>query len=73
MGLYLDSASPADARRAKELGFVVGITTNPKLLSRVDRPAEEVLPALSRALGEGLVFYQLTAPSVVEREERVAP
>jgi len=29
MTLYLDSASLEDARRVAELGFVVGITTNP--------------------------------------------
>ena len=73
MALYLDSASVQDVRRAAELGFVVGVTTNPKLLARVDRPTEKVLPALSdalcAALGEqGTVFYQLTAPTVAERE-----
>lgn len=68
MVLYLDSASPADARRAAELGFVGGITTNPTLLARVDRPAEEILTELSDLLVEGTVFYQLTASTVPERE-----
>jgi transaldolase len=68
MALYLDSASPAEVRRAKELGFIVGVTTNPKLLAGVSRSADQVLPELCDALGEGTVFYQLTAPSVSARE-----
>jgi len=68
MVLYLDSATPADARRAAELGFVGGVTTNPTLLARVDRPAEEILTELSDLLMEGTVFYQLTASTVAERE-----
>jgi transaldolase len=68
MALYLDSASPEDVRRAARLGFVAGVTTNPKLLARVGRPAEELLPELCDALVEGVVFYQLTSPTVEERE-----
>jgi transaldolase len=68
MALYLDSASPEDVRRAARLGFVVGVTTNPRLLSRVGRPAEELVPELCDALGGGVVFYQLTAPTAEERE-----
>ncbi|RLC60695.1 MAG: transaldolase [Chloroflexota bacterium] len=68
MAIYLDSASVEDARRAAELGFVAGITTNPKLIARTGRAAEEIIPELCDVLGEGLVFYQLTAPTVEERE-----
>ncbi len=68
MSIYLDSASTADAARAAELGFVVGITTNPRLLAQVGRPAEEVIPALCDTLGQGLVFYQLNAPTPEARE-----
>jgi transaldolase len=71
MGFYLDSASAEDVRRAAELGFVgfiVGVTTNPKLIARTGRAAEEVISELCDVLGEGVVFYQLTAPTVEERE-----
>lgn len=68
MALYLDSASTDEVRRAKELGFIVGVTTNPKILASVRRSAEQVLPELCDALGEGTVFHQLTAPSVSARE-----
>lgn len=67
MTLYLDSASLEDARRVAELGFV-GITTNPRLIARAGRPAEAIIPELCDALGEGLVFYQLTGPTVEQRE-----
>lgn len=68
MALYLDSASTDQVRRARELGCIVGVTTNPKILAGVDRSADQVLPELCDALGEGTVFYQLTAPSVSARE-----
>ena len=68
MALYLDSACPDDVRRAAQLGFVVGVTTNPKLVARAGRPADELMPELCDALGKGIVFYQLTSPTVEERE-----
>jgi transaldolase len=68
MALYLDSASVEDVRRAVQLGFVAGITTNPKLIAQTDRDAEVVIPELCDALGEGVVFHQLTAPTVEGRE-----
>lgn len=68
MTLYLDSASVEDARRAAELGFVGGITTNPKLIARAGRDAAEIISELCDVLSEGLVFYQLVAPTVGERE-----
>lgn len=68
MALYLDSASVKDARQAAGLGFVGGITTNPKLIARAGRDAEKIIPELCDVLSEGLVFYQLVAPTVEERE-----
>jgi len=69
MSIYLDSASIAEATRAAELGFVAGITTNPKLLAREGRPPEAIIPDLCDALGWGLVFYQLNGPTLEERED----
>jgi transaldolase len=68
MALYLDSAVPEDVRRASALGFVVGVTTNPKLLATAGEPAEKRLPELCNALGQGVVFYQLTSPTAAKRE-----
>lgn len=69
MAIYLDSASRDDARRAVELGFIAGVTTNPKLLARVDQPAGRLIPELCDVLDDGLVFYQLTAATVEERKK----
>jgi transaldolase len=66
VAVYLDSADPEDARQAMALGFVRGITTNPKLLARVKRPPGEVLRELCH-ICPGNVFYQLTAATVSER------
>lgn len=67
MTLFLDSALAEDARRASALGFVSGLTTNPTLMAKAQRPADEVIRELC-GLVPGLVFYQLTASTVAERE-----
>ena len=67
MTLYLDSASLEDGRRAAALGFVGGATTNPVLVARAGRTAEEAVTGLVDTLG-GLVFHQLTASTAAERE-----
>lgn len=59
MAIYLDSATLDDARIAKTLGLVEGITTNPYLLSKVNLSIEETIEALCSISG-GIVFYQLT-------------
>jgi transaldolase len=67
MSLFLDSAFAGDARQAMELGFVAGITTNPALLAKVDCKPEDAIAELAD-ICPGPVFYQLTAPTVAERE-----
>ena len=67
MTLFLDSALTDDARRASALGFVNGITTNPTLMAKAQHPAEDVIRELCDLIS-GTVFYQLTAPTVAERE-----
>lgn len=67
MTLYLDSASAAEARQAMALGFVSGITTNPTLMAKVQGRPFDIIAELAD-LCPGPVFYQLTAPTVAERE-----
>lgn len=69
MALYLDSAEIEDARQAMALGFVAGITTNPMLIARTGRSAQEVIADLC-GLSPGAVFYQLTerTPEAMEAE-----
>jgi transaldolase len=68
MAIYLDSANLDDARRAQELGFVQGITTNPKLIAETGRPGLDVLSDLVEIF-EGHIFYQVTAATVDARTD----
>jgi transaldolase len=48
MKLYVDTADVDEARRAAELGFVDGITTNPSLVARQRRELEPLIRELGR-------------------------
>jgi len=60
MAIYLDSALVSEAEVASLMGWVKGITTNPTLLAKSDRPPETTLKKLA-SLTSGPVFYQLMA------------
>jgi transaldolase len=66
--LYLDSALPGEAATVTEMGFVAGVTTNPKLMAASARTPMETLVELCDC-GPGVIFYQLTADNVAEREK----
>jgi transaldolase len=70
MAIYVDSADVDDARRAKALGFVKGVTTNPSHIARTGRPGLEVLHELLEIF-DGPVFYQVTTGTVEERINQV--
>ncbi len=61
MALYLDSADVGEARLAAELGFVAGVTTNPAIMAKAGRPAEEVIADLCTIL-PGTIFHQVISP-----------
>lgn len=63
MAIYLDSALVYEARVARDLGWVSGITTNPTLLAESELPPEETLRALAAAM-PGEIFYQITASTL---------
>jgi transaldolase len=65
--LLLDSADVAAARRAADLGFVRGATTNPTLMAASGRRAEAVVPDLADIL-PGPIFYQVTGETLAARE-----
>jgi transaldolase len=69
MALFIDSADIEDVRRAFELGFVTGVTTNPALIAKTGRPGLEVLNDLLD-LTNGPVFYQVTAATPNGRAEQ---
>ncbi len=59
MALFLDSANVEEAQRARDLGFIVGVTTNPALAAKAGRPALDLVRDLA-GLADWLVFHQLT-------------
>lgn len=63
MAIYLDSANLEEARQARDLGWVYGVTTNPSLMARVRMPAEVTLKALGQ-LNFRHVFYQLISQNL---------
>lgn len=60
MAIFVDSAKENEVKKAIAFGWVSGVTTNPSLLARVDRPPEVVLEQLS-SISPGPLFYQLMA------------
>ncbi len=43
MKLFIDTANVEEIRRAKELGVLDGVTTNPSLVAKEGRPFEEII------------------------------
>jgi transaldolase len=63
MAIYLDSAILDEARWAKTLGWVYGVTTNPTLIAKAGIAPEVVLMELA-ALEFHQVYYQLVSQNV---------
>ena len=63
MAIYLDSAIIEEARQAKKLGWVYGVTTNPTLMARAGVAPEVVLKELA-ALDFHQVYYQLVSQNM---------
>lgn len=64
MAIYLDSARLDEARRAKDFGWVHGVTTNPSLMAKAGIQPEEVLSGLAD-LEFPQVYYQLVSQDPV--------
>jgi transaldolase len=60
MAIYLDSAILEEACRARELGWLHGVTTNPTLMAKAGVDPETILSRLSE-LGFHQVYYQLVS------------
>ena len=63
MAIYLDSAIIEEARQAKKLGWIYGVTTNPTLMAKAGVAPEVVLKELA-ALEFHQVYYQLVSQNV---------
>jgi transaldolase len=66
VAFYLDSADINDVKQAMALGFVAGVTTNPSLVAKTNRPGLEVLKEIL-SLTHGNVWYQVTADDLTGR------
>ena len=67
MGLFLDSARIEEVKRAVELGFLYGVTTNPTIMAKAQGQPKEIIRQIC-AISPGPVFYQVTAETPAERE-----
>lgn len=74
MKIFLDTANLEEIRRAKELGVLDGVTTNPTLLSRERRPWRELVEEICRTV-EGPVSLEAVsreATAIVEEARQLA-
>lgn len=60
MHLYVDTASPAEARDVARYGVIDGVTTNPSLVATEDRSYREAVSDLA-GVTDGPVFAQVIA------------
>ena len=71
MKFFIDTADIGEIRRAREVGILDGVTTNPSLVSKVRRPYIEVLTEIAREV-EGPVSAEVMATDAdgIVREAR---
>jgi len=60
MKFFIDTANIEEIRKAKGLGILDGVTTNPTLISKVNRPYNEVLTEIAREV-DGPVSAEVIA------------
>ncbi len=65
MAIFVDSVDTDEVKRAMELGFVYGVTTNPILVARAGKEARQVIAELSE-ICPGPIFHQVAAGSTEE-------
>lgn len=62
MAIFVDSADTEEVKRAMELGFIHGVTTNPILMARTGKEARQVIAELGE-ICPGPIFHQVAAGS----------
>ncbi len=60
MKFFVDTADIAEIRGLAAVGVVDGVTTNPSLVAKTDRPIREVVKEICEAI-EGPVSAEVTA------------
>jgi transaldolase len=74
MKIFIDTANIKEIREAIELGVIDGVTTNPTLISKENRPAEDLLKEIC-SLVSGPVSAEaisLNAPEIIEEARKLA-
>jgi transaldolase len=67
VAIMIDSAVVEEVKRAVELGYVSGVTTNPTIMAKARGEPKDIIRQIC-AISPGPVFYQVTARTVAERE-----
>jgi transaldolase len=70
MAIFLDSADPQHAVEAFRLGFVTGVTTNPRLLAAQGGDPRRTIHDIAER-SSGLIFYQPLAESAEAMEQEL--
>ncbi len=70
MAIFLDSADPQHAAEAFRLGFVNGVTTNPRLLAAQGGDPRHTIREIAER-SSGPIFYQPLAESAEEMEQEL--
>lgn len=65
MAIFADSADTDEVKRAMDLGFIYGVTTNPVLIARSGKEARQVIAELGE-ICPGPIFHQVAAGSTEE-------
>lgn len=74
MKFFIDTADVKEIREAHELGLIDGVTTNPTLISRENRPFDEIVKEIF-AIVEGPISLEtvsLDAEGMVEEGKKLA-
>lgn len=69
MKLFIDTANIASIKRINDQGLLDGVTTNPSLLAKEKRPAQEMFDEIFALLGDRPVNVELITETVDEMVE----
>lgn len=66
MQIFIDSANIKEIKEAKELGIIDGVTTNPTLIARENKPSDELLKEICSLVSAGPVSAEVIS---LDKEE----
>lgn len=66
--LYLDTANISHVKTIKKLGFLDGVTSNPSILAKENKPPIKLIKEIDKII-EGKIWYQVTSDTSEEMIE----